>query len=765
MLRKEYFDLDKMIERAFEEEDVAKILKEGIIDKNSIKEEITIKYPEILKTFSEDIARIESYKADKDAVEKNIYIGSPFKLISNIFIFIATIIFIAIIYINFFYSFSTQIDLKNLQFNGIIYNKTIINLVLLLFLLTFTLFIYQRFKIQDSTYKLERIEDIVSSIENIVDKIYVNKILPEVKLLINKQLSPSYKTIFTLLSKNIEMKGYFDPKYEIPTESKEKLNRFLNRMSNGSIGIAGPRGAGKSTLVSSFCIKWIDKFKDKEVLSVLTSAPVSYDPRDFLLHIFSLVCNQVIFLNRNNKQNDIKLSYNSEKFNLFNEEFLIRSLVGIVLLSISLFLFLKSNILINFNELILKINNTYFYLISSIIFFYATIFAFFSPILKKKIYSLFKITTNVEETEDEIIREAKKNLQIIKFQRSFSSGWSSELSFPIGVKGGINSASTLAQNQLTLPEIVTAYRDFIGLISTKYKIIIGIDELDKISSNDKAYIFLNEIKGIFNLKDCYYLISVSEDAMINFNKRGMPFRDAFDSSFDDIIYINYLSFESSKELIKRRIIGMPVPFMCLCYLMSGGLARDLIRVCRDLIDCYELNPKKDKLCFLSKYLIKKDIMLKINAIKMDSKDIDLDDHNPTEELIEDIYNLEKSLEDDSSLWICCLNILSYSKKSSISNNSNKYEHNESYRSNFFRAQIGVYLYYVLTIMEFFEREIEESDFKKYEDSRSFDELIRAHHFLGLYPKMAEKIVTSFRNEQGMRNIQLTQNELTKTDVT
>ena len=320
---------------------------------------------------------------------------------------------------------------------------------------------------------------------------------------------------------------------------------------------------------------------------------------------------------------------------------------------------------------------------------------------------------------------------MIKFQSSFSSGWSGEVNVPFGAKGGIKSATVLSQYQLSLPEIVADYREFIEFISNKYKIIIGIDELDKISSNDKAYRFLNEIKGIFDIKNCYYLVSVSENAMCNFNRRGMPFRDAFDSSFDDIISVNYFNFESSKKLIERRIIGMPVPFICLCYLMSGGLARDLIRVYRDLIDILELNPKNNTLSFLSKNLIKKDIMLKISAIKVDVKEINPRDDNFIHQIIEEIYQLEKSLEEDSSLKKCCSNLMSFSKKSVAISNYDDYLSKEKSKSIFLIMQIGTYLYYVLTIMEFFEKKIEESIFKKDENSGRFDELAKAQHFLGL----------------------------------
>ena len=69
-----------------------------------------------------------------------------------------------------------------------------------------------------------------------------------------------------------------------------------------------------------------------------------------------------------------------------------------------------------------------------------------------------------------------------------------------------------------LSELLTAERG---------PVIIGIDELDKMSEED-ARQFPNDIKTVFGQRDCYYLVSVSEDAMSAFERRGMRFRDVFE---------------------------------------------------------------------------------------------------------------------------------------------------------------------------------------------------------------------------------------------
>src|SRR5215216_3452917 len=90
-------------------------------------------------------------------------------------------------------------------------------------------------------------------------------------------------------------------------------------------------------------------------------------------------------------------------------------------------------------------------------------------------------------------------------------------------------------------------------------------------------------EGVFGVRGCYYLVSVSEDAMSGFEQRGLPFRDVFDSSFDAIERVGYLSFAETQSVLDRRVVGLPVPFQVLCHSLSGGLPRDLIRVARELV--------------------------------------------------------------------------------------------------------------------------------------------------------------------------------------
>ena len=135
-----------------------------------------------------------------------------------------------------------------------------------------------------------------------------------------------------------------------------------------------------------------------------------------------------------------------------------------------------------------------------------------------------------------------------------------------------------------MPEAVELLRELLTAAAFERPVVIGIDELDKIGSIEDAQHFLNDIKAIFGVPGCYFLISVSEDAVASFERRGMPLRDAFDSAFDDILRVELFELDGTESLLARRTVGMPMPFMAVSHILSGGLARDTIRIARRLFD-------------------------------------------------------------------------------------------------------------------------------------------------------------------------------------
>jgi hypothetical protein len=359
---------------------------------------------------------------------------------------------------------------------------------------------------------------------------------------------------------NVEAPGLsevFDPLYEVPVSATNRLDELIDSLPGGSIGIAGPRGAGKTTLIRSFCTGSRARADD---VATLQSAPVEYSARDFVLHLFVSLCYEVLGQTEDNQftaqsthpAESLRRGFRSPpRLLLLGGVFLILgglALFGLFVRDISVDPRLAWGLVMVWCGLLL---------------------------VYVAMPSLFTGTPPVTDDGDEqrvLLRAAAtRRLQELRFQQTISSSWTGGAKAPVGLQATVSRGSTLARIQLSFPELVTMLRQFMELVARKGKgrLIVGIDELDKLPSDDTARQFLNELKAIFGVRGCYYLISISEEAMANFDRRGLPFRDVFDSSFDDVVNVSYLSLPDAQRLLNRRVV-LPIPFTCLCYCLSGG---------------------------------------------------------------------------------------------------------------------------------------------------------------------------------------------------
>jgi hypothetical protein len=80
----------------------------------------------------------------------------------------------------------------------------------------------------------------------------------------------------------------------VPTEAVRACTREINRGRSEAVGIAGSRGAGKSTIIDRAVRNEFTGPERKRVLGVFTTAPVRYDARDFVLHLHASVCRAVL---------------------------------------------------------------------------------------------------------------------------------------------------------------------------------------------------------------------------------------------------------------------------------------------------------------------------------------------------------------------------------------------------------------------------------------------------------------------------------------
>lgn len=393
---------------------------------------------------------------------------------------------------------------------------------------------------------------------------------------INLELGEIYTPILPEISPE-SLAEVDDLELQVPTQARKDLEKTIARMPGGSIGIAGPRGVGKTTLIQHMAARANDGPKGE---GIVVDAPVDYDGREFVLHLFAKLCEAVLGPERVAALRGWDRSFGASGVGRGGfwtwrpyPPFLGPLLFGLA--AIAYFAILNDEGRVHPADL-----KPFALTLMALGVMLAMMTVQMNPAAVKR---FLRALGPPRRADGNPVATAELRLRQIWFQQSFSTGWSGALQLPLGVSAGAEKSVQLAENQLSFPDVVSLYREFVGLLASQGRVCIGIDELDKMD-DERARRFLNEIKVVFRSSNCFYLVSVSEDAMSYFERRGLPFRDVFDSSFDDVLQVDYLPFAVSHRLLRRRVVGLPVQFACLSHALGAGLPRDVIRAAREICE-------------------------------------------------------------------------------------------------------------------------------------------------------------------------------------
>ena len=417
------------------------------------------------------------------------------------------------------------------------------------------------------------------------DSAYTNWVRPQVTALINDYEDPSYHSKLPAIPGS-GLAEVFRPEYEVQTEVGTRLSGLFTHMPGGSIGLCGFRGSGKTTLISSLCRSRSPSAEGDPSLGFVVSAPIRYEPREFVLYLFARLCQEILGTPPGREPRQLGAGPAPASRQLGTLIALLAA--GLIALAAGGLELASAFSRRSFGYLLKTImGNSSVRLAAGIVLVcvgLGLILLYVRGMRRRSGRVRLDdplagwVTPSLEQSAREWLAE-------IRYQLTYTSGWSGSLNVSVA-QASASSSTQVEERQRTLPNVIAGYRNLVKAVSERgVRLFIGIDELDKISSDKDAERFLNEIKAIFGIDGCFYIVSVSENAMSSFERRGLPFRDVFDSTFDEIVRIERFRYAQSRLLIKRRTI-MPEPFIALCHCVSGGLPRDLIRTARTL---YRLN--------------------------------------------------------------------------------------------------------------------------------------------------------------------------------
>ena len=433
-------------------------------------------------------------------------------------------------------------------------------------------------------------------------------------LVTNLILEPAFTAALTIIWKDSaadpvriqdgpELSAKADISNVVTTEAHSRLTIALNRRNGAAVGLAGPRGSGKTELARAFT-ELRPSDPASRTIPLMLWAPVKYDAQTFLLRLLKELCISIlatgavtpgegglIFTSRGRR---MAIAIGSGAV----------AAAGVALVTI------KATGTTIGPEVPFAIG--------------ALLIAGGSALLAV----VLRPRRPRRRREVGISQDAIGRAADLRTRAEFTETYSR--SAQLGISGSGLSLSATGGTQLARIPLneVDVVRELYNLVrsvaASGWQVVIAIDELDKMKDDAEAITFLNHVKVLFPIHDCSFVISVSENAWARFENRGIPFTDAFDSSFDEIVHVHMLRPRESRDLLKRRNTNISDAQALLCHCLSGGLPRDLLRAIRLLARVASHlqrngTPEPAKLGEVLDILLAEDLREKIAAFEIEAR--------------------------------------------------------------------------------------------------------------------------------------------------
>lgn len=392
-----------------------------------------------------------------------------------------------------------------------------------------------------------------------------------------------------------------DPGFTVSTKSELRLWNLLKQMDGGSIAVTGPRGAGKSTLLRRICAA--GRNPRRRQLSIYLSAPAEYVASEFLAELFQQVCDEYLKLHGTPVPG---MRYRGLRTHQDTVR-VVRGVTALLMLALRTIFFLAL-LTVAFGPLLTGVHPTGVIAhwpighwrdeltkdATALWNRYQTIIQIVAGVLAlfwwpRKAIRRYRLRTL---RRPPLAQRARDYSIHLKIERTKSQTGALSLPAVRGASVSLSKGTSDKYIRWTMPELVSKLRNFIKDISSPGNpVIIGIDEIDRIGSVEQAERFIGEIKAVFGVPNCFFLVSVAEDVGFLFSRRSIVGQSTLEHSFDDVVVVDALGLEEARSLLSARVPGFTDGFVFLALALSAGLPREMIRVARRLV---EVNLQKVK---------------------------------------------------------------------------------------------------------------------------------------------------------------------------
>lgn len=360
----------------------------------------------------------------------------------------------------------------------------------------------------------------------------------------------------------------------VETSHQRDLWSYIDTLQRASIGIAGERGAGKTSLMHAIRAEIRSKPRElREFLDVWISAPTAIDEKEFLLSVLAKLASTVgVRLTGNsywpNLPPEIEVGNAAKKRRNMRLALGI-STVAAVLVSLAVPWTDWQKVVLGFSILATG---------PALLLVLGWLWQFIAP-------------TGQEQSRDRKFLYASSTLlEELWFEHKDVTSSSVKVA-GIGMDVTGSQSKERVRRPFTLPQLVQVWDDFVEKVATAPgafgKVVIFIDEVDKLTATSEIGKFMRILKTLFRPLNLFFIVSISEDAYRQFMVRlttGSQ-RNEFDSSFDNTKWVELQSYPETYELLKLRITDdpLPRPFVQLIWAISRGNPRDSLRVARDVL--------------------------------------------------------------------------------------------------------------------------------------------------------------------------------------